>query len=324
MGRMAYALFDKYTFQFRQQMRQAGDALRFSEQVARQAVARLTTEDWTEWRQQSFSGMDPTRQEAFRNATLLATTNDRLVDLNQSRMAAVGTQVHRIVAINQPPSAAEANSKEAHGLENTLDVAVGGRVILTRNLWTPMNLVNGATGTVSFIIYNEDNTIQMPDAIIVQFDKYRGPSCLPSEERMVAIRPETVYWQVNRQSCSRRMFPLQPAYGLTIHRAQGMTLDKVLLDLGQCMKFKYYSMCCYIIASGNGAEFSNGLFYTGLTRVRRLQDLAFFPKMPSLGQLNSTKPLESRSEEDKKKKKLAEALRQRLVSGQEPTGNFIV
>ena len=75
--------------------------------------------------------------------------------------------------------------------------------------------------------------------------------------------------------------------------------------------------------SGSGAEFTSGLFYTGLTRVRRLSDLAFVDRIPSLTQLNSIKIVPSRSEEDKKKSELAQVLRERLESGQEPTGNFI-
>ena len=46
-------------------------------------------------------------------------------------------------------------------------------------------------------------------------------------------------------------------------------------------------------------------------------------RIPSLTQLNSIKIVPSRSEEDKKKSELAQVLRERLESGQEPTGNFI-
>ena len=236
-GRHVYPRFDKYTFQFREQMRQAGDAVRFSEQVARLAVAGLTVPDWYEWKVQSYSGMDPTRQAAFNDALLLATKNDSLVEYNRSRMAAVGNPMHRIVATNIPPAAAEATSDVARGLSNTLDVCNGGRVILTRNLWTSMGLVNGSCGNVAYIVFKENTTTpRLPDAIIVQFDHYRGPSCLQSEERMVAITPETGRWREGnnggQRMFTRRMFPLQPAFGLTIHRSQGMTLDKVLLDLG--------------------------------------------------------------------------------------------
>ena len=75
--------------------------------------------------------------------------------------------------------------------------------------------------------------------------------------------------------------------------------------------------------SGSGSEFTSGLFYTGLTRVRRLQDIAFVPQIPSLTNLNSKKSNTERSEEDRRKARLAEALKERLTSGVEPTGNFV-
>ena len=46
------------------------------------------------------------------------------------------------------------------------------------------------------------------------------------------------------------------AAAVTIHKSQGMTLDKVLLDLA-------------------GRDFSAGLSYVALSRVRRITDLAF-------------------------------------------------
>ena len=49
-------------------------------------------------------------------------------------------------------------------------------------------------------------------------------------------------------------FPLRLAWALTIHKAQGITLDKVIVDLG------------------NGA-FTEGQTYTALARVRKLEEL---------------------------------------------------
>jgi len=56
------------------------------------------------------------------------------------------------------------------------------------------------------------------------------------------------------------MLPLLPGYALSIHKSQGQTLDKVMIDLGD-------------------TEFTSGLTYTALTRVRDLDSLAM-RKMP--------------------------------------------
>jgi hypothetical protein len=47
----------------------------------------------------------------------------------------------------------------AGGLPLTLDVAVGARVMLRRNLDTPKGLVNGATGQLSKIETDKNNNV---------------------------------------------------------------------------------------------------------------------------------------------------------------------
>ena len=74
------------------------------------------------------------------------------------------------------------------------------------------------SGTVSYIVFLEDNTSNFPDIIIVHFESYLGPSCLGNEEKMVAIIPRTATWMFKNQMFSRKQFPLQPAYGLSIHK----------------------------------------------------------------------------------------------------------
>ena len=49
--------------------------------------------------------------------------------------------------------------------------------MLTRNMWRAAELVNGATGTVVDIIYDDAAAISdLPMAVIVKFENYKGPS----------------------------------------------------------------------------------------------------------------------------------------------------
>jgi ATP-dependent exoDNAse (exonuclease V) alpha subunit len=60
---------------------------------------------------------------------------------------------------------------------------------------------------------------------------------------------------------SREQIPLKLAYAATIHKTQGLTIDKISVDLGGC--------------------FAPGQFYTALSRARRLEDLTIVGFSPS-------------------------------------------
>ena len=58
-------------------------------------------------------------------------------------------------------------------------------------------------------------------------------------------------------ACSQLQIPLKLAWEIIIHKAQGVTLDKVVIDIGK--------------------EFSAGLTFVACSRVRRLSDKTFNP-----------------------------------------------
>lgn len=55
---------------------------------------------------------------------------------------------------------------------------------------------------------------------------------------------------------SRTQLPLTPAFGVTIHKSQGLTLEKVVVELGP-------------------KDFANGLAFVTISRVNTLAGLAF-------------------------------------------------
>lgn len=81
--------------------------------------------------------------------------------------------------------------------------------------------------------------------------------------------------------CSRLQLPLKLAWAVSIHKAQGLTLDKVVVDVGT-------------------KEFSSGLTYVACSRVRRLSDLLFDPPFPyqRLASLGKSRRLQERLSED--------------------------
>jgi ATP-dependent DNA helicase PIF1 len=118
-----------------------------------------------------------------------------------------------------------------------LVLAVGAQVMLVSNLDFELELVNGSRGVVTG--FTED-ALHLP---IVKF-KMGSP---------VPIGPAT--WDSDDvEGLQRKQIPLRLAYALTIHKAQGATLDCALIDIGS-------------------STFECGQAYVALSRVRSLDSL---------------------------------------------------
>ena len=131
--------------------------------------------------------------------------------------------------------------------------------MLSSNLWVDMGLVNGATGIVQAICYHEGSApSDLSVAVTVLFDSYSGPTL---SNGTVPIKPIRQSWSTSGSHCSRLQLPLKLAWAVTIHKAQGLTLDKVTIDIGK-------------------KEFSAGLTFVAISRVMELTNLLLNPLFP--------------------------------------------
>ena len=64
----------------------------------------------------------------------------------------------------------------------------------------------------------------------IEFDNYSGPHFVPISDVRYNWIP------INILHCSRTQIPIRLAYALTIHKSQGQSLDKVVIDLGKWEK----------------------------------------------------------------------------------------
>lgn len=125
---------------------------------------------------------------------------------------------------------------------NEIELKKNVRVMLLKNLSVEEGLVNGSIGTVT------DFVSGFP---VVKFDI--------GIERVITC----VEWELDLSgsACKATQLPLMLCWAVTIHKIQGITLDKAVMDLGGC--------------------FCHHQVYTALSRVRTLDGLfleTFDPK----------------------------------------------
>ena len=167
----------------------------------------------------------------FATALHLYPTIEAVVEHNITRLCASGQPIATIKAIHTGLNAAKASSDDAGGLEAIICLTHGAHVMLTADLWVDMGLVNGAKGTVVAIYYGSIGaSLQLPVAVTVRFDSYQGPTLSVGT---VSITPIHCNWSASGTSYSCLQLPLMLGWAVTIHKAQGLTLDKVVIDLGK-------------------------------------------------------------------------------------------
>lgn len=131
------------------------------------------------------------------------------------------------------------------GLEEVLNIGINSRVMLRRNLDVSKGLCNGAIGTVTNLIYDHFNKLIIR-YITVKFDNCDVEYNI---ERIVAD-----YEKQRNIYVSRSQFPLSLAWALTIHKSQGLSLDAIMIDLGNDI-------------------FESGMAYVALSRGRKLTNV---------------------------------------------------
>jgi hypothetical protein len=94
---------------------------------------------------------------------------------------------------------------------------------------------------------------------MVSIPSYRGPTNWHTDDGtpIVPIVSSVARWEPkDGRPCSRTQLPLRIAYAVTIHKSQGMTLDKVIIDLGL-------------------RDFCPELTFVACSRARSITDIAF-------------------------------------------------
>lgn len=123
---------------------------------------------------------------------------------------------------------------------NELKLKVGARVMCIINLDMDNGICNGSQGLVEKIIKDSENNMKI---ILVKFDNGIRRE-ISKHGWQSEVYPNIVMYQ----------FPLVLAWAITIHKIQGATLDKAIMDIGDSI-FEY------------------GQTYVALSRIKKLEGL---------------------------------------------------
>ena len=138
----------------------------------------------------------------------------------------------KLKKIAKPSSSCDTDSLHA-----SLLLAEGARVMLTRNVDVSDGLVNGATGTVTSFKSTTCNKQTAKDhtemkAIEVKFDnRHVGKKTGKEYADGNRVCIERIEEEMRKSSITRHQFPLKLAWACTAHKVQGMTTDKVVVNL---------------------------------------------------------------------------------------------
>ena len=148
----------------------------------------------------------------------------------------LGMPICEINATNNSTRGKNYSDEHFLGLKNFINLSTNAKITLTSNLWCQKGcLVNGANGTIKDIIYAKNYEKNgLPDAVFNAFDYYTGPRFFPDNDKRhnwIPVNALDAY--SNHYGTNIIQYPIRLSYALTIHKSQGQTIEKAVIDLGK-------------------------------------------------------------------------------------------
>ena len=218
-GHTIYKMFTKVVQIFRQSGLDS-HVQRFKDILSRTRDGIIDVEDWHALLQRSPEQAE--NVDEFTDAVRLYYDRESTAVFNVEKFHSLGMPVATIKAVDSSSAAASAKPDDAGGLYPIVHLAKGARVMLTANLWQQVGLCNGAAGTVYGFMYAEGHA--PPTSVLIDFDKYIGPSFLHQLPKCIPIPPVTCEWHSTFGHLSRQRLPLLPKHAMTCEPGAKLSL----------------------------------------------------------------------------------------------------
>lgn len=201
---------------------------------------------------QHIDSLNETRQTKRVRGIILTGTNKAALEINTARLAKLEGEANTFRAAYGGKF-----SEREFPTEQELRVKVGARVICIKNLYLGegrervLAVVNGDTGEIAKI---------EKDAVWMKLDRngdvFRLPVCRWAKTEKEVVDGELVDVETGYFS----QLPLRLAWAITIHKAQGSTLEEATIDLRKGL-------------------FENGQAYVAFSRVKDISGLWLYGKL---------------------------------------------
>ena len=203
--------------------------------------------------------------------------NNPVMEYNNVKLEEISKPLYQLKATDQYPSNVSKQDidrvlargrSETGGLDFEIFVKETSRVMLTTNIDIADRLINGQMGTIAKIDINQ--ITQKPSIIYIKFDDRLAGNTLinkcnnqfAKENGLVPIKRLLTRIKVrpgkpSSPEIQRMQFPIALAWACTVHKVQGLTLDKVVISF-DLFKQRYFNF---------------GQVYVAISRSKTLQGI---------------------------------------------------